>query len=164
MAASTMWSGVRKSGWPMPRLMMSRPCAASALARASTAKAFSSPMRSKAAMVRSMVFSRAGSLTPNLPNGAFPRKRQSRGHVSDLHFAALGSPPSRGRAGCGAMASGFALVVASDLQFRHAHHLEDDGDRPADQQKPVERGDRPDQAAALGGNRITVAKRRVVLE
>src|SRR5688572_15795451 len=46
-----MWSGVRKSGWPMPRLMMSRPCAASALARASTAKAFSSPMRSKAATV-----------------------------------------------------------------------------------------------------------------
>src|SRR5207245_4076598 len=49
-----MKSGVRKSGWPMPRLMMSRPCATSALARASTAKAFSSPMRSKAAMVRSM--------------------------------------------------------------------------------------------------------------
>src|SRR5437870_11564950 len=49
-----MKSGVRKSGWPMPRLMLSRPCAARALARASTAKAFSSPMRSKAAMVRSM--------------------------------------------------------------------------------------------------------------
>src|SRR5262249_51391127 len=41
-------------GWPMPRLMMSRPCAASAVARASTAKAFSSPMRSNAAMVCSM--------------------------------------------------------------------------------------------------------------
>src|SRR5438105_13869197 len=50
-----MKSGVRKSGWPMPRLMISRPCAASALARASTAKAFSSPMRSKAAMVRSIL-------------------------------------------------------------------------------------------------------------
>src|SRR5262249_9004868 len=49
-----MKSGVRKSGWPMPRLMMSRPCAISALARASTAKAFSSPMRSKAWIVRSM--------------------------------------------------------------------------------------------------------------
>src|SRR3954465_5750204 len=49
-----MCSGVRKSGCPMPRLMMSRPCAASAFARASTAKAFSSPMRSKAAMVFSM--------------------------------------------------------------------------------------------------------------
>src|SRR5262249_5503800 len=36
------------------RLMMSRPCAASVVARASTAKAFSSPMRSKAAMVLSM--------------------------------------------------------------------------------------------------------------
>src|SRR5215470_14041402 len=49
-----MWSGVRKSGWPMPRLMMSRPWAASSVARASTAKAFSSPMRSNAAMVFSM--------------------------------------------------------------------------------------------------------------
>src|SRR6516164_1483331 len=43
-----MKSGVRKSGWPMPRLMMSRPCAASVVARARTANAFSSPMRSKA--------------------------------------------------------------------------------------------------------------------
>jgi hypothetical protein len=34
--------------------MMSRPCAMSAFARASTAKAFSSPMRSKAEIVRSM--------------------------------------------------------------------------------------------------------------
>src|SRR5690242_496412 len=53
-----MKSGVRKSGWPMPRLMMSRPCAASILARASTANAFSSPMRSKAAMVFNMAFPR----------------------------------------------------------------------------------------------------------
>src|SRR5262249_12289817 len=52
-----MKSGVRKSGWPMPRLMMSRPWAISALARASTAKAFSSPMRSKAAIVFSMALS-----------------------------------------------------------------------------------------------------------
>src|SRR3954452_23685359 len=49
-----MCSGVRKSGWPIPRLMMSCPCAASALAQASTAKAFSSPMRSKAAIVFGM--------------------------------------------------------------------------------------------------------------
>src|SRR6202049_4521634 len=49
-----MWGGVEKSGWPMPRLTMSRPCAESAVARASTAKAFSSPMRSKAATVFSM--------------------------------------------------------------------------------------------------------------
>src|SRR6185312_4490671 len=55
-----MKSGVRKSGWPMPRLMMSRPCAASALARASTAKAFSSPIRSKAAMVFIMAVLPAG--------------------------------------------------------------------------------------------------------
>src|SRR5262245_52664781 len=39
----------------MPRLMISRPCAASWVARASTANAFSSPMRSKAATVRSMI-------------------------------------------------------------------------------------------------------------
>src|SRR3984957_11700425 len=49
-----MKSGVRKSGWPMPRLMMSRPCAARCMARASTVKAFSSPMRSKAATVLSI--------------------------------------------------------------------------------------------------------------
>src|ERR1700685_3170167 len=51
-----MKSGVRKSGWPMPRLMMSRPCDINCMARASTAKAFSSPIRSKAAMVFSMAF------------------------------------------------------------------------------------------------------------
>src|SRR5205085_10714903 len=38
-----MWSGVGKSGWPMPRLMIERPCAASAFARASTSKAVSVP-------------------------------------------------------------------------------------------------------------------------
>src|SRR4051812_31533855 len=38
----------------MPRLMMSRPWAMRSVARASTAKAFSSPMRSNAAMVLSM--------------------------------------------------------------------------------------------------------------
>ncbi len=36
------------SGWPMPRLITSRPWAARAWARARTAKAFSSPMREKA--------------------------------------------------------------------------------------------------------------------
>src|SRR5215831_2534011 len=66
-AASTIKSGVRKSGCPMPRLIMSRPCAASALARASTAKAFSSPIRSKAAIVRSIV--------ANLPHGRCLRKK-----------------------------------------------------------------------------------------
>src|SRR5215471_8442549 len=54
----------------MPRLIMSRPCAASALARASTAKAFSSPIRSKAAIVRSIV--------ANLP-----RERPSRNSRGD---------------------------------------------------------------------------------
>src|SRR5262249_49454519 len=38
----------------MPRLMMSRPWAASVVARASTANAFSSPMRSKARTVFSI--------------------------------------------------------------------------------------------------------------
>jgi hypothetical protein len=38
-AASTMWGGVGKSGWPMPRLTTSRPCRCNSVARASTAKA-----------------------------------------------------------------------------------------------------------------------------
>src|SRR5262245_55806563 len=38
-----MWSGVRKSGWPMPRLMIDLPLASKALARASTSKAVSVP-------------------------------------------------------------------------------------------------------------------------
>src|SRR6202011_5829657 len=46
-----MCSGVRKSGWPMPRLMMSRPADCSSVARARTANAFSSPIRSKPAIV-----------------------------------------------------------------------------------------------------------------
>jgi hypothetical protein len=37
--------GVAKSGWPMPRLMIERPLASSALARASTSKALSVPSR-----------------------------------------------------------------------------------------------------------------------
>src|ERR671930_291762 len=104
MAASTMKSGVRKSGWPMPRLMMSRPCAASALARASTAKAFSSPMRSNAAMVFSMGFGVAS--------------RNDGGESSS------------------------GGVFAGQMNVGHLHDLEDDGDRPADQEEPVERGGR----------------------
>src|SRR5205085_3140846 len=136
-----MWSGVRKSGWPMPRLMMSRPCAASALARASTAKAFSSPMRSKAAMVRSM---------------ACPCIEDMRLISPSAH------PDASGISGGERDGSAFILVVAPDLQFGHPHHLEDDGDRPADQQQPVERGDWPHQAAAFGGDGIAVAERGVV--
>src|SRR5690349_11597933 len=60
MAASTMCGGVWKSGWPMPRLTMSRPSWASAVARARTAKAFSSPRRSKAAMVWSILLVQIG--------------------------------------------------------------------------------------------------------
>ena len=65
MPASTIWAGVGKSGWPMPRLTMSRPYAASAPARASTAKAFSSPIRLKEGTIRSMV-----STFPQAPTGA----------------------------------------------------------------------------------------------
>src|SRR5262245_14717433 len=77
-AASTIKSGVRKSGCPMPRLMMSRPCAASALARASTAKAFSSPMRSKAAIVRSMI----AILPPGCRSQGYPRRLLNEGSSS----------------------------------------------------------------------------------
>src|SRR5262249_23318578 len=49
----------------MPRLMMSRPCAASCMARARTANAFSSPIRSNAATVLSMaVPQKQGHLNP----------------------------------------------------------------------------------------------------
>src|SRR3978361_472853 len=109
-----MKSGVRKSGWPIPRLMMSRPCAASALARASTAKAFSSPMRSKLATVFSMVASLA-----------FPGFR--------AQFAAAAPLPSTA-----------PFLRRPDLDVHHLVDLENDGDRYADQQQAVERGDRPD--------------------
>src|SRR5271166_2350048 len=49
-AASTICGGVLKSGCPIPRLMMSRPCRCNSAALASTAKAFSSPMRAKAGL------------------------------------------------------------------------------------------------------------------
>src|SRR5262249_40160882 len=127
-----MKSGVRKSGWPIPRLMMSRPCAASALARASTAKAFSSPMRSKAAMVRSMAYSPV-SLPPFAPAAA-------------------------------AASTGAILTIAADRQLGHTHHLEDHGDRPSDQQQPVERDDRAEQPPAVNRQRVAVAERGVVLE
>src|SRR5262245_41001388 len=137
-----MKSGVRKSGWPMPRLMMSRPCAISALARANTAKAFSSPMRSKAEIVRSM---------------AFPS--------SFMDFrAALQPIPTANAIRPGDGLSVPILAVAPDLQFRHPHHLEDHGDRPADQQEAVERRDRPDQAVTTNRPRIAVSERRVVFE
>src|SRR5688572_27035684 len=43
MAASWTCSGAGKSGWPMQKLMMSRPWRASAFTSASTTKAFSVP-------------------------------------------------------------------------------------------------------------------------
>src|SRR5437870_3240879 len=90
-----MKSGVRKSGWPMPRLMISRPCAISALARASTAKAFSSPMRSKAAMVRSM----RAALRLHA-GGRHDRARQSHGVQAAPHEArSLRLLNERGRIG-----------------------------------------------------------------
>ena len=54
--------------------------------------------------------------------------------------------------------------AGANLHLGHAHHLEDDRDRPADQQQPVERRDRADQAASLRRHRIAVAERGVVLE
>src|SRR5262245_5634789 len=132
-----MNSGVRKSGWPMPRLMMSRPCAISALARASTAKAFSSPIRSKAALVRSMMF---------------PRR-----------FLVIRCRAAFFRLAVGASIA--ALRALSDLEFGHAHDLEDDGDRPSDEQQPVERHDRPKQPIShVLGQRIAIAERGIVLE
>src|SRR3954451_22055320 len=134
-----MCSGVLKSGWPMPRLMMSRPCATSAFARASTAKAFSSPIRSKSATVRSI-------------------------GVSFFSFFNLSPQAGERKAAC-AIALALVLVIQPrDLHLGHAHHLEDDRDRPADQEQTVERGDRADQALALGRHRIAVAQRRVILE
>src|SRR5215208_1230079 len=106
-----MKSGVRKSGCPIPRLMMSRPCAASALARASTAKAFSSPMRSKAAMVLSMLVPLKRFLV------RFWRRFRRFGPV-------LASPPRRPSTGA---------FLPGDLDLGHFHDLENDGDRPADQ-------------------------------
>src|SRR5215217_4986447 len=122
-----MKSGVRKSGCPIPRLIMSRPCAASALARASTAKAFSSPIRSNADTVRSML----------LPTPLMPR----------LCFY-----------------SRCVLVLAAYLKLGHAHDLENDGDRPADQQQAVEGNDRAQQTPRLRWQRVAVAERGVILE
>src|SRR5262249_55566181 len=55
----------------MPRLMMSRPCAASGMARARTANAFSSPIRSNAATVLSMALPQnRAALEPNRAGNA----------------------------------------------------------------------------------------------
>src|SRR6516162_5704962 len=52
-----MCCGVGKSGWPIPRLMIERPCAASALARASTSNAVSVPRTLMRPAVCSIVYS-----------------------------------------------------------------------------------------------------------
>src|SRR5271155_4217052 len=77
-----MWSGVRKSGWPMPRLMMSRPSAARRVARASTANAFSSPIRSNAAMVPSM---RVSPDTTGRPGVSIAKRSAGRGDGDAVH-------------------------------------------------------------------------------
>src|SRR5688572_22200102 len=80
-----MKSGVRKSGWPMPRLITSRPCAINALARASTAKAFSSPRRSKAGTVFSMAHLSGKALIS--ARSSAPDMRIRRAHPTSLrHF------------------------------------------------------------------------------
>src|SRR4051794_40188941 len=103
-----MKSGVRKSGWPMPRLMMSRPCAWSALARARTAKAFSSPMRSNAAMVLSMLA---------------PLKRFLVRFGDFRRFGPVLAPPPPGPSTGG--------WLPRDLDLGHLHDLENNGNRPA---------------------------------
>src|SRR6188474_717526 len=130
----------------MPRLMMSRPWAASALARASTAKAFSSPMRSKLATVFSM---------------ACPRVF----HALCAAAPAATSTVAAGASGpAGQAVSGSCSAVPSDLQFRHPQDFKDDGDRPANQQQPVERHDRTDQAPTVAGHYVAIPERHVVLE
>src|SRR6476660_3503890 len=122
-----MCAGVLKSGWPMPRLMMSRPWAASEFARASTAKAFSSPMRSKFATVRSIgVF-----LDLVIPGPAEGRRPESitTGRAK-LHVSRLWAParaPFGRLAGMTGVGSALVLVIQpGDLHLGHAHHLEDD--------------------------------------
>src|SRR5262245_14672756 len=56
MAASTMWLGVLKSGWPMPRVTMDLPWRSSSAARASTSKAVSVPKRARLSTSCSMAF------------------------------------------------------------------------------------------------------------
>ena len=81
-----------------------------------------------------------------------------------------GVSSSRVSVGSGIAASGgdqlgrVLVVQPADLHLGHAHDLEDDRDRPADQQQPVERRDRPDQPLALRRHGIAVAERGVVLE
>src|SRR5258707_712803 len=130
-----MKSGVRKSGWPMPRLMMSRPCDMSCMARASTAKAFSSPIRSKAAMVLSMAFpaflvSRAVQQNrPSNANAPAPgAKQEPRTNVrGSEHFKSTAWRNSADdvvfRAGLpriGAAAAGRAIRIRADIGGRAA--------------------------------------------
>src|SRR5919107_1241068 len=82
----------------MPRLMMSRPWLTSSVARARTAKAFSSPMRSKAAMVLN-IFPRdargehpdlaatiAKNQTDNIFSGPAPVARRARACMFAPHY------------------------------------------------------------------------------
>src|SRR5580704_17592910 len=121
-----MKSGVRKSGCPMPRLMMSRPCAISCMARASTAKAFSSPIRSKAAMVFSMAFPAflvGGAVQQNRPSNANAAnagtKQEPRTHVrGSAHFSLRQKRPSsvyakRNRADHVVIRAGLARISAA---------------------------------------------------
>src|ERR1043165_9178103 len=138
MAASWMCSGVLKSGWPMPRLMMSRPCAASAFARASTAKAFSSPMRSKFATVFSMAVPRMVFFAPEL--SASGRENQIGGGPSGVR----GQVAQRARRG--------------------AQNLENHRGRPAEQEHAVHRRDRAEHAPLRVRENVAIAERRVVDE
>src|SRR5438128_8347698 len=149
----------------MPRLMMSRPCWLSAVARASTAKAFSSPIRSKSATVRSIGVS-SSVVIPGRRAGGEPGIHNHK--RSEFARPGVMDPGSRGLWRLGrddTEGSAFLLVIQpGDPHLGHAHHLEDDRDRPTDQQQAVERRDRPDQPFARARNRIAVAERGVILE
>src|SRR5690242_19788144 len=77
----------------MPRLMMSRPFATSALARASTAKAFSSPIRSKAAIVRSITALLRGGAVPPRGRGGLSNEARSSADQEEKIKRRQGFPP-----------------------------------------------------------------------
>src|SRR4029453_10871834 len=91
----------------MPRLMMSLPSAASAVARASTAKAFSSPSRSKAAIVWSI-------FPPHLVLAHAPEV-EFLGRIMQIHAGVRFCEPPRAMS-IGAKSIGAKPAVTDDLK------------------------------------------------
>jgi len=54
--------------------------------------------------------------------------------------------------------------MSSESQFSHPHDLDDDRNRPADQQQAIERPDPPDEAIAIGRQGVAISECRIVLE